>query len=472
MTEALPRSPRILVLCFDGTSNEYDTNNTNVVKFFALLKKGDRKEQLCFYQPGIGTWYEPGVVSPLLRWAARGLDLAFATYLDTHVIDGYKFLMQNYTAGDKICIFGFSRGAYTARALGGFVYKVGLLPKDNNAQVQLAYKMYKRTDEEGLKLCGGFKQTYCQDVEVDFMGVWDTVASAGVLAGRTLPFTTANSGIKVFRHALALDEVKFRSRDGGVNTTYYTQRRAKFRPNNYYAFKKAQEDKRANTQEILREAEVHIDHTAPTRSSTTTSASSGGSIWNFFARSRSPPQAYGQHNFKQRARKPVFVSPADTNDVREVWFVGCHGDIGGGSVPNQESSCLSNISLRWMVHEVIAADCGIKFDPAALERAKINNSPEPSKLERELDNADALRSRHCQLKKSKTWWILELMPLHYSWQDPDGVWHRDLSIHMGHGRKIGQAQPLFHSTVKTRMESNLGYSPKAKWTAGSEVYVL
>ncbi|KAJ3502100.1 hypothetical protein NLJ89_g9037 [Agrocybe chaxingu] len=201
-----PTRARTLVLCFDGTSNEYDADNTNVVKLFALLRK-DSDEQLVYYQAGIGTWFEPGVVSPLFEWGAKILDLAFAWYLDAHVTDGYKFLMQNYRAGDKICIFGFSRGAYTARALGGLLYKVGLLPRDNEAQVPFAYKMYKRTDEEGLKLCAGFKQTYCQSVNIEFMGVWETVASVGVVMGRTLPFTNSNSSIKTFRHALSLDEV-------------------------------------------------------------------------------------------------------------------------------------------------------------------------------------------------------------------------------------------------------------------------
>lgn len=58
------------------------------------------------------------------------------------------------------------------RALAGFLYKVGLLPKDNDSQAPFAYKMYKRTDAAGLELCAGFKQTYCRAVTIDFMGVW------------------------------------------------------------------------------------------------------------------------------------------------------------------------------------------------------------------------------------------------------------------------------------------------------------
>lgn len=51
--------------------------------------------------------------------------------------------------GDKICIFGFSRGAYTARALAGMIEKVGLLPPGNHQQVPFAYKMYMKDDDLG-----------------------------------------------------------------------------------------------------------------------------------------------------------------------------------------------------------------------------------------------------------------------------------------------------------------------------------
>lgn len=87
-------------------------------------------------------------------------------------MDGYKFLMDNYKPGDKISIFGFSRGAYTARALAGFLTKIGLLPRSNYQQVTFAYKLYTRTDVEGLGLAKGFKKTYCRPVSIEFLGVW------------------------------------------------------------------------------------------------------------------------------------------------------------------------------------------------------------------------------------------------------------------------------------------------------------
>ena len=95
------------------------------------------------------------------------------------------------------------------RALAGMLHKVGLLPRDNDTQLSFAYKLYCREDNEGRELCAGFKATYCQDVDIEFVGVWDTVASVGVVAGRSLPFSNSNSGIRTFRHALSLDEVGF-----------------------------------------------------------------------------------------------------------------------------------------------------------------------------------------------------------------------------------------------------------------------
>jgi uncharacterized protein (DUF2235 family) len=107
-------------------------------RFFAALKKDD-PQQLCYYQSGIGT-YSKLYGGSLTTGVAASLDMAVGSSLGQHVRDAYSFLMQNYKEGDEICIYGFSRGAHTARALAGMLYKVGLLPADNQAQVNFAYK--------------------------------------------------------------------------------------------------------------------------------------------------------------------------------------------------------------------------------------------------------------------------------------------------------------------------------------------
>lgn len=105
------------------------------------------------------------------------------------VMGGYRFLMENYTAGDHICLFGFSRydftdnilcagltppyrGAYTARCLAGMLHKVGLLPKSNEEQISFAYKRYKDTSDTGKRRAKGFKAAFSRTVSINFIGVW------------------------------------------------------------------------------------------------------------------------------------------------------------------------------------------------------------------------------------------------------------------------------------------------------------
>ncbi|KAJ3575741.1 hypothetical protein NP233_g902 [Leucocoprinus birnbaumii] len=196
---------RTLVLCFDGTGDQFDADNSNIVQLVSLLKKNDRNKQMVYYQAGIGTYTSSKAATPFITGIQKTLDEMVAWNLDSHVMGGYEFLMQNYIEGDKISIFGFSRGAYTARSLAGMLHKVGLLPADNVQQVPFAYKMYTRVDNIGWEQSNGFKKAFCIDVTIDFLGVWDTVDSVGLIPKR-LPFTTSNTIVRTFRHAISLDE--------------------------------------------------------------------------------------------------------------------------------------------------------------------------------------------------------------------------------------------------------------------------
>ncbi|KAF8264756.1 hypothetical protein EI94DRAFT_1805354 [Lactarius quietus] len=85
------RKPRTLVFCFDGTINEFSKGNTNVVKLYSILKKDDPKPQLLYYQER----RHRDVLSAWRRFAAWTLDEIFAWYISEHIMNGYKFLMQN-----------------------------------------------------------------------------------------------------------------------------------------------------------------------------------------------------------------------------------------------------------------------------------------------------------------------------------------------------------------------------------------
>ncbi|KAI0684957.1 hypothetical protein BC835DRAFT_1386911 [Cytidiella melzeri] len=304
---------RTLVLCFDGTGDEFDSDNSNVVQLCSMLKKDDTTQQLVYYQTGIGTYADSSF--PPFAYISATLDEMFAIKLGTHIKDGYAFLMQNYTYGDKICIFGFSRGAYTARALAGMLQKIGLLPLHNFEQIPYAYNMYKREDAEGLELSELFKRTFCRQVHVDFLGVWDTVASVGAVP-RYLPFVSENNGIRHLRHALALDE-----------------RRIKFLPN-YCVDPRLKRDK-------------HRDE------------------------SDSPPQIRRTTSIA-KAFEDEINARDEATDVKEVWFAGVHCDVGGGSVKNNTPHALSRIPLRWMIRESFRCNTGIIFDAVMLQQIGLN----------------------------------------------------------------------------------------------------
>ncbi|CCO30034.1 putative protein YEL023C [Rhizoctonia solani AG-1 IB] len=200
------RCGRTLILCFDGTSNRYNEKNTNVIKFVSLLQNDIPDQQLIYYQPGIGTYTNPGIFTPLTMKLANVLDEAVAWYIGAHITGGYKWLMNQYQVGDRICIFGFSRGAYTARALAGMINKVGLLPPGNHEQVIIAYDIYRTDTEDGYTLGDGFRDTFSRVVPIEFVGVWDSVSSVGIVRSHTLPYAASNNIIATFRHAMALDE--------------------------------------------------------------------------------------------------------------------------------------------------------------------------------------------------------------------------------------------------------------------------
>ena len=197
--------PRNLVLCLDGTSNQFAANNTNVVKLYAMLDRTHSELQLSYYQPGIGTMTPAGIWGRVKRWVVKQLDLAMALFLSTHVTDAYRFLMRYYQEGDRIFIFGFSRGAYTARAVAAMVHKVGVLTQGNDELIPFAWDMF--AEQSDKTIAADFKKTFSREVPIHFLGLWDTVSSIGwAWDQKILPYTQNNPSVEIVRHAVALDE--------------------------------------------------------------------------------------------------------------------------------------------------------------------------------------------------------------------------------------------------------------------------
>lgn len=222
-----------IVICCDGTGNEFRAHgNTNVVKLYKALAKDDPAVQIAYYDPGVGTISDPRALTPLVKRCTILVGLAFGSGVKRNIRDAYLYLMNHYEPGDRIYLFGFSRGAYTVRALAGMIRMCGLLVKGSDNLVPFAIKTYMQRRRvkpkwarNRLTSCFSyllyfcwkkkpdflrayrFKKTFANPCDIHFVGVWDTVKSIGWFTRRlVLPYTKNNPIIKSGRHAVSIDE--------------------------------------------------------------------------------------------------------------------------------------------------------------------------------------------------------------------------------------------------------------------------
>jgi uncharacterized protein (DUF2235 family) len=165
---------RLVVFC-DGTWKSADDGVvTNVVKLMDLTLPvaPDGTPQILYYGKGVGT----GNVVDRLTGGA------FGDGLETNVKDAYRFLVQNYAEEDEIYLFGFSRGAFTARSLSGLIRCCWLVRKENAAHINEAYKIYRQKHPDGADKpdAVAFRGKYSRQVRIKCIGVWDTVGALGV----------------------------------------------------------------------------------------------------------------------------------------------------------------------------------------------------------------------------------------------------------------------------------------------------
>jgi uncharacterized protein (DUF2235 family) len=195
-----------IVICCDGTRNEFGAQNSNVVKLYKTLICDE--SQIAYYHPGVGTMGARNALSPIGQWWTRTIGLAFGYGLSDNVADAYQFLMRTFRPGDRVYVFGFSRGAYTARALCGLLHLVGLLTVGNEGLIPYAIRMAKRKEID-FKVAADFRKTFSRECKTHFVGVWDTVSSLGwIYNAVNFPFTwaTKNPDFHVVRHAVSIDE--------------------------------------------------------------------------------------------------------------------------------------------------------------------------------------------------------------------------------------------------------------------------
>lgn len=189
-----------IIICCDGTGNEYGVNNTNVVQTFDISIKA--ADQIAYYDPGVGTggWEYNEATFELKSKSDQATGLG----LQKNVLDAYTYLMQTYEEGDRLYLFGFSRGAFTARSLAGMLFKCGLLASESQNLIEYASKIYNTKDNADI--AAGFKSTFSRQCPVYFIGVWDTVESLVLNAGKKFHDAKINPEITYGYHALAIDE--------------------------------------------------------------------------------------------------------------------------------------------------------------------------------------------------------------------------------------------------------------------------
>ena len=112
--------------------------------FTRMLDLSDPSKQIAYYDPGVGTFSAQGAWTPLGRSLSKLVGLAFGFGLRTNLGEAYTYLIQHYEAGNRLFVFGFSRGAYTCRALAGLLRSVGLLRPGSENLVPYAVGVYAR----------------------------------------------------------------------------------------------------------------------------------------------------------------------------------------------------------------------------------------------------------------------------------------------------------------------------------------
>lgn len=269
-----------VVSCADGTwchpndpNSAASEKDSNVYKLFKALPV--TATQLPHYDDGIGA---EG------NFFRRLIDGAFGEGLFKKIKEGYTKIAHDYVDGDRIFLFGFSRGAYTARSVAGMIACAGLpgggsFPQGAIDDAFAAYRLKPQTPERAAAIQALTAKHGNRHVPIEMIGVWDTVGSLGI--------PSLTGGIDTHRYGF-LDTHLSASVRGAYQALAIDERRRSFPPT------------------------LWDDATAPDQT------------------------------------------------LEQVWFSGCHGDVGGGC----PKSNLSDLPLKWMLSKGMAH--GLEVSPEML----------------------------------------------------------------------------------------------------------
>lgn len=500
-----------------------------------------KSNQFHYYQPGIGTYVSSNSLSTTgriqrIRSAYLKMkDAAIGSSFDEHVLGGYKFLMRYYTPGDDIYMFGFSRGSYTARFLAEMLDFIGLLEAGNEELIRFAWKTFAKWQQRNgdtqenqkerkrlFEYMLAFRETFSRPIkQIRFMGLFDTVNSVPAFENPWMrrskfPYT-ARSSAHIIRHAVSIDERRAKFRQDLISgmtpwnpmPPHHHHHHHHWHPHLHHEERREEapdiivsdagcEDQNLNTavleqeQRVYRPPHVHdMPHRyrAPSRQGNEQALTVPGQ-----AISNTTSVRSDQSGLSLQVRRLLVSDETEIGqDIKEVWFAGQHGDVGGGwKLDPNDAWPLSHIPLVWMVKEAKIA--GLHFDTAKLKQFECDSESEENFTESgdktflakhaaDDQNPDAVFSEtsfHRALKHAKekgivhdclrfggglpsistiSWWIMEYLPFRRMDLQPDGSW-KPINWPLPYGEVRDMPyQAEIHNSVIRRMEIDEDYRP-------------
>jgi hypothetical protein len=402
--------------------------------------------------------------------------LALGKSFDAHVLGGYKFLMRHFRSGDKIFIFGFSRGGYVARFLNEMLDYVGILGPDNDEVLPFIWDAWtswklsvnNNKHEAKRKIFQVMKDS--RDIlsrpmaRVHFLGMFDAVNS---VADFEVNIDRAPSA-KVIRHAVSIDERRVKFRPVLLRAHKADWASSKSRHRHVHAAKLETEAPKRDKEELTKDSPADI----PER----------------------PPGVDASEN--SQGTEPVSISIPETHggneddgddddddewtqDEEEVWFPGCHTDIGGGFVrAENEDYQLNHPPLVWMVQE--AKKAGLRLNEFVMKKlqcvGEIDHPAYPNMPGDQTNEERFVASLQVGGTKGKihdllcygngrspisvlSWRLIEYLPLRRMELQPSGDWEaKRWPPPRGETRDIPLGANI-HASAIQRMKDDPSYRP-------------
>ncbi len=352
---------RKIIVCIDGTGNEIGDRESNILKLYKALDKSKPENQIARYVMGVGTYDGPQFLGRTRQVVSGLLGQAFGYGLEDDVLESYRYLCRTYQSreqkqaldpglsddaaeGDHIYLVGFSRGAYAARVLAGFIHNFGLVAPDNLHLITPVFRAYRRVtdfdssekDERVFQALREYERVLDPEpAPIRALLLFDTVSSmvrfrrplynlrhfSSFAEMGTHPSVNANVSVRIVLHALAIHEC-----------------RSMFRAQSW----------------------------VPERDEET-----------------KEPIYFGNNFRNSKTKRRQYVT--------QRWFPGFHSDIGGS--PREDESGIGKITLLWMLDALKAAERKADAEDTAL-RKQAHRAPLPGPRRLGLSLKRGARARY------------------------------------------------------------------------------